>query len=282
MHDPVDRAFVRIAEGLVHMRRVDAPGDDRNPLLMLHASPGSSRGLEPLMRALHAGGGPCLIAPDTLCNGDSAAAAPEDPGIGYFADSVVRLLDTMGISRVDLYGSHTGARIACELAATCPDRIDRVIFDGIGEYDPEMMELLVDRYAPEMAPDDYGRQFIWAFNFVRDQALHFPHFLRDPEHRLMTRSVPSAMDLHVATIEVLKGLESYHKPYRAAFRYSASIRLPFVSRPVTFLSPQGELPSLRAKAEAYVRVVHDGQLIEVGSQIEEKANIILDVLSNRQ
>jgi len=44
----VDRAFVRLAEGLVHYRHA---GDGGVPLYMAHSGPGSSHGLAPLVAA---------------------------------------------------------------------------------------------------------------------------------------------------------------------------------------------------------------------------------------
>lgn len=272
--DPVDRAFIRVDDALVHLRRT-AGDPARHPLVMLHASPGSSRALAPLMRALHASGGaPTLIAPDTAGNGDSDAPAEDAPDIAWFAAALVRLLDRLELDSVDLYGTHTGARIACEAAAAYPDRIKRVIFDGIGDYPPEMRAMLVRDYAPEMRPDDYGTHFLWAFNFVRDQALHFPHFLRDPAHRLTTRPVPSAEDLHAATLDVLKGLASYHKPYRAAFSYEAGERMGDIPNPAVLLSVANELPNLRTATEALAARLPDGAVLTVGPTLAEKADAI--------
>jgi pimeloyl-ACP methyl ester carboxylesterase len=278
----IDRAFVRIEEGQVHLRRCGAPGTAR-PLVMLHASPGSSRGLEALMRAMAAlPGAPELIAPDTLGNGDSAPPLVPDPDIAWFAQSLIRVLDALGLDKVDLYGTHTGARTACEAAAAYPDRVGRVIFDGIGDYAPEMRDLLVERYAPEVTPDDYGTQFIWAFHFVRDQALHFPHFLRDPAHRLTTRAVPDADSLHASVVEVLKGLGSYHKPYRAAFRYEAASRLGDIAAPVLFIAAQNELPTLLAATRAMCALRRDGRVAQVGADLAEKAQAILGFLAEPQ
>jgi len=272
--DPIDRAFVRIDAGEMHLRRIEGtrPGP---PLVMLHASPGSSRSLMGLMRALRdAGDTRTLIAPDTPGNGDSFAPDEAEPDMGWFSDALLRLLDGLGVERADLYGAHTGARIACEAAAAHSDRFGRVIFDGISDYAPEMQDLLLRDYAPEMAPDDYGRQFVWAFNFVRDQALHFPYFLRAPEHRLMTRPVPCARELHAATVEVLKGLTSYHKPYRAAFRYAAGQRMKDIPIPALLLSPQNELPDLRASAQALAARLPRGQMAAIGPSLAEKAAAI--------
>jgi pimeloyl-ACP methyl ester carboxylesterase len=275
----IERGFVRIAEGLVHYRSVAGQANPSAlPLVLLHASPGSSRGLEALMAGIAAEDGRPLIAPDTLGNGDSAAPAADDPDIFYYAAATLRVLDALGIERFDLYGTHTGARTACEMAILAPERINRLIFDGIGEYDAAMQAVLLADYAPEMAPDDYGRQFIWAFNFVRDQALHFPHFLRDPGHRLMTRAVPDAAELHDRTIEVVKSLGSYHKAYRAAFRYATTARLPQVAAPSIFLSPADDLPSLRDKAAGYAALMQDARVMDIAAGPASRATAILDFI----
>lgn len=280
--DPIDRAFARIAEGLVHYR--STPGlASRRPLVLLHASPGSSRGLAPLMRALHAeNDAPLVIAPDTPGNGDSFAPPVDNPDIPWFVDALVRTLDALGIKKADLYGAHTGARTACEAAAARPDRFGTVIFDGIGDYSPEMRQLLLEKYAPPMQPDDYGQQLIWAFHFVRDQALHFPYFLRDPEHRLMTRPVPDADDLHERTLEVLKALRSYHKPYRAAFAYESKRRMPDIAIPALMLCAANELPNLRAAAGEMASLMPKGELMPVGPSFTEKAKAILTFLNQHQ
>ncbi|WP_051010046.1 alpha/beta fold hydrolase [Novosphingobium sp. PP1Y] len=273
----VDRAFARIDEGLVHYRHAGIA--DGPVLLMLHASPGSSRGLEPLMAAL-TGAKPDLrlIAPDTLGNGDSAPPAPDEPEISYFADRLLAFLDRLGIDRVAIYGTHTGARIAAECALQAPRRISHVVFDGIGDYDEEMRALLLDRYAPEVTPGEYGEHLIWAFNFIRDQALHYPWFLRDPEHRLMTRAVPGGQEMHERVVELLKSISSYHKSYRAAFAYRASERLPLLETQATFLDGQAELPVLKEKLRKLAASVRGAQVVEVETSPQGKAAAIAATL----
>lgn len=276
----IDRAFVRIDEGLVHYRHVCplAPSG-QPPLVLLHASPGSSRGLEELIAALAERlPGTWIIAPDTLGNGDSAPPAPDVPDIAYFAGSVLRLLDALGIERCTLYGTHTGARTACEAGIADPARFSQVIFDGIGDYSDEMRALLLAEYAPEIAPDEYGRHLIWAFNFVRDQALHYPYFLRDPEHRLMTRPVAGAEELHWRVVEVLKGITSYHKSYRAAFAYRASERLPLLDMPAIFLDNPSELPTLRAML-ARLAGSANGRIVESTSAVDARASAIASCMA---
>ena len=273
--DPIDRGFARIAEGLIHFRRVEGRADGP-PLLLLHASPGSSRGLEPLLHTLAAAAeAPTLIAPDTLGHGDSAPPAVSEPEIADYADATIRLLDALCIDRVMLFGAHTGARIACETGVRHPDRVTGVIIDGIGEYDGAAQAELLARYAPPMVPDDYGTQMMWAFHFVRDQALHFPYFKRDPEHRLMSRAVPDAEFLHGATLEVLKALKTYHHAYRAAFRYPTRERLALLTKPLFLLDAENELPSLREQMTVLVGAAQDTRIIGAGVSIEAKAMAVL-------
>jgi pimeloyl-ACP methyl ester carboxylesterase len=242
----MERRFARIAEGLVHLRIMPGTG---TPLLMIHASPASARGLEPLLTALKTAGVPApLLAPDTLGNGDSAAPSLEAPDIAYYADSLRRVLDVLEIARVDVYGAHTGARTACEFAVQFPDRVDRVVLDGIADYAPDLKAQILAHYAPAVRPAADGTHLLWAFNFVRDQVFHFPYFLRDPEHRQKHREMPSPDYLHAHTVDVLKGLTTYHKAYGAAFRYPIRERLPRVARPTLVLEADVEPSALRDAA----------------------------------
>ncbi len=274
----IDRQFVRISEGPVHMRRMSAGVGERTgrPLLLFHPSPNSSLGLVPTLQALHAAGiASDCIAVDTLGNGDSSPPAPDVPDIAYFADSMLRLMDAIGLECVDLYGAHTGARIACELAGTHPDRIGGVVFQGISDFDEAVRAQRLEAYAPEMEPDDYGRQFVWAFNFVRDQSLHSPYFLRDPDHRLMNRVVPDAASLHAATMDVLKSLRSYHKPYRAAFAYPTSARIGKVAARTLFIRSATHPPHIAAAADTLAATMPDARVVATdGSAAMEAAAIV--------
>lgn len=269
----IDRSFVRLREGQVHVREAAAAdgGERRRPLYLMHPSPASARGLEPLMAALRAAGAAQrLIAPDTLGNGDSAAPEGDAPEIAYFADSVRRVLDALQIDRVDVYGAHTGARTAAELAIIAPDRVGRIVFDGIVEYEAEFKRQVLANYAPEVRPDEFGRHLVWAWNFVRDQALHSPYFMRDPEHRLAIPMRPTEA-LHAHTVDVLKGLTTYHKPYLAAFRYQPTKRLPLVKAPAIFLAADTEPPRLRAAAAGMAALVPGARAVETREGVTGKA-----------
>jgi len=235
--------------------------------------------MQGLMTALsEAGFARTIIAPDTLGNGDSPPPAPEAPDIPYFADSKLRMLDTLGIDRIDIYGSHTGARIACELAAAYPDRVGKVVLDGITEYDDDTRRLVIENYAPRVEPDEYGRHLIWAFNFVRDQHFYFPYFQRDPAHRLAGHLSDPAK-LHRITLDVLKALDTYSKPYVAAFAYRAFTRMPAIKAPVLLLKPDTELPVLNAAIDTAVRLLANSRVATVVGDDTAKAAVMAEFLA---
>ncbi len=231
--------------------------------MLLHAAPGGSSGLQPLMQALHeADPDRHLLAPDMLGHGDSEPTPHPAPDIAYYARALLQVLDRLGHHQVDLYGTHTGARIACEAALLAPERVRSITFDGITDYDPETRKLLLERYAPLMQPDEYGRQFVWAFHFVRDMWLFFPHFARDASSCL-SRGVPDAQTLHEAAMDVLRGLTTYHKAYLAAFAYETRARLRLVTQPCLFISNAGELPKLQASIAGFAALMHHADIASV-------------------
>ena len=220
------RAFAETATGRVHYR-YHFPGAAEGTLLMLHASPTSSWSMRTLGGAL--GETLNVVCPDTPGNGDSDPLEVEQPRIEDFATAMLALLDTLGVERASVYGSHTGAHTAIELGIADPQRIDKVILDGIALFEGEERQDMLNNYAPEIHPDLEGRHLLWAFQFMRDQNIFFPWFKRDKEHLRGTGIVAPEL-LQAATLEVLKALTTYHKAYRAAFSHRVRERLPLLTR----------------------------------------------------
>ena len=252
----VDRAFVRIAEGQVHYRTC---GNDTEktaaPLYMIHASPASAMTLVPMMEVL--GETRRVIAPDTLGFGDSPGPTQDVPNAEDYAESVVRIMDALQLDTCDVYGSHTGAHIACELAIHYPDRVRKMVFDGIGMFSTFDKEDFLAHYAPAVNPDEFGQHLIWAWNFVRDQVLHFPYFRRTPDSRRTEASMPPPEAIQRVVLDVLKGLTTYHKGYRAAFRHPDRERLPLI--PHATLCAASEDDPLKAGVEEAAALVPNSE-----------------------
>ncbi len=229
----IRRGFADLGARQVHYRHAG----EGPPLLMLHASPGSSKQLESKIAALAAGRR--VIAPDTPGNGDSPPLPIPAPEIADYAAALLPFLDALGIDRCDVYGSHTGASIAVELAILAPDRVCGLVLDGIGLFSEAERQNYLANYARPFAPDMIGSQFLRAFMFCRDQYLFWPWFETKAANR-REGGLPGAESLHDWVLEVCKSLTTYHLSYQAAFRHRPEDRLPRVSQPVLLLAANND------------------------------------------
>ncbi len=232
----IDRAFLRLSEGLVHYRFVRPLAASKlTPLYFAHAGPGSSRAFEPLLPVF--GGERFTFAPDMLGNGDSAPPAAGTLDISYYVDCAVRVMDALKLQRVDFYGSHTGAQIGVQLAVSHPQRVRRLVLDGLPMFPDDFRRRLLQHYAPAVKPDDFGGHLAWAWNFVRDQSLYWPYFDRQAANRLANDVAPADL-LHPAVTDVLKALSTYHIAYRAAFAQDLRPLLPQLRCPTLVMASE--------------------------------------------
>lgn len=272
----VERAFVRIKEGLVHYRHAGAQTEDGPlPLYMMHAGPGSSKGLSDLVAIL--GQTRRCIAADTLGFGESVPPEPEAPDLVYYADSVVRVWDALGLEKVDVYGSHTGANVGMEIAIAHPDRVRKLVFDGVALFDPELAADMLENYAPKVKPQENGEHFIWAWNFMKDMGVYFPHYKRDAEHYLGKEPWPAAT-LHNGVMEVMKAIDHYYKGYNAVFRHKTHERLPLVTVPTFCMAHRAD--PLHVSVEEAAALVPNAEhlVLPVTAREEERSAAIIKFL----
>ncbi|NVE93504.1 alpha/beta fold hydrolase [Altererythrobacter lutimaris] len=265
---PIAKAYVRIAEGQLHLRHLEG-APEVTPLILSHASPSSSRSLEPLLEAL--GQGRALYAFDNPCNGQSCAPVADAPAMADFADMLARGSAALGQEKVALYGTHTGSHIMVEWALAEPDRVDALILDGVALMDEATAAEFLEKYAPHKVPDETGGQFHWAWNFIRDQMFFYPHYKKDNAHR-RPEGVFDACTLHDLTMDVLGNLETYHLPYEAVFRHDVRARLKLLDLPVLILShDDGALDEASKEVAA---LVAGSQIVRTDGSPEAKAAAI--------
>jgi pimeloyl-ACP methyl ester carboxylesterase len=236
------RRFADIEEGEVFYRTAwpEAP-TSANPLVMFHASPGSTRGLERLIVAL--GRTRKVVAFDTLGQGDSCGPARPDVDMTYYADAFCRALAGMGpeFAKVDLFGTHTGARIAIELAIAAPERVGKLIVDGMRRGPTDFWREYADNVGLAQYIDQNGLQFTKAWTRLRDQYLWFPPYARDAAHNRAV-GLPDAQEMHDHAMDVFKGIRAGHIPYRLAVLYPSEQRLPRVRVPTLSTCAPGDTP----------------------------------------
>ncbi len=242
------RAFVDVGDLQVHYRHGGEGG--ARPLVMIHASPGASRQIKPLASLLARGRR--VVTPDTAGNGDSDALADPVPAIPDLAAHARAAIGRIVDGPVDLYGSHTGASIAMEIALTAPQMVRRLVIDGMGLYAADEQSDVLRNYAREIAPDLEGTHLLKVWHFCRDQYLFWPYYNRTAEGRL-PNGLPDAEEFHDFVVEVLKAMRTYHRSYRAAFRHPKRDRLVKLRLPVLVLtSPSDMLDGFAAEVASLI------------------------------
>lgn len=172
------RGFVSHQGRFLHWRAVG----EGPVVVLLHESPRSSASLVPLMSDLSQDY--CCIAFDTPGYGASDPLADRFLPISEFSDTLLDAITSLGIDRFHLYGSHTGAAIATELALRAPHRVTSLLLDGMAIFSNEEQQSLLSRYLLPQAAEWDGSHLMRIWSRIRDQALFFPFYDRSHTSRL--------------------------------------------------------------------------------------------------
>ena len=242
----ISRRFVDTAQGQLHVRQSGSGG---RPLLLVHQSPGSAESLEPMISYLAKDR--LVLAPDTLGNGHSDKPPVDRAEIGYYARVLSAALDALGIDKVDVWGSHTGALIAMEFAVRYPDRVQTLGMDGITLFDPVFVEEALANYFPPLEPDMHGLHLLRAWLIRLDMYLFWPWY-NHTSRGANVRPLPDVGALKQWADDLLASGRSWRVAYRAAFEYPTRDRLPLLTRP-TLLSTSPVDP-LRFYSEEAARI----------------------------
>lgn len=219
------RRYVATSKGNVHVRMDGDPAATQ--VALLHSSPGSADSYDSLIKDLARDH--LVIAPDLLGNGYSDAPEIVDTDLKYYADSLVEVLDALDLNCL-VFGTHTGAGIAIELAINRPERIFGVVAEGMPSFTDEEREELLARYTPSFTPEKNGEHLVRAWHMLRDMQLFWPWYRSDADHIRSTN--PSSADLlQHQFVQLLKSGETYSRAYRASFKYPAKQRLPLLQVP---------------------------------------------------
>ena len=250
----IRRRYIDAATGQLHLREsAAAPG---TPLACLHATAYSSRSFIPLLTALD--GRRHVLAIDTPGYGESDA--PSQPlTIAGYASAIASALP----DRVDLFGYHTGAAIAVELAIAHPDRVGRLTMMGVPLFQALDFEAWRARLAARhhLGPD--LDQFAERWDFL---------VTNRPAGLSLRRGFENFVD-------ELKAWPDGWRSHAALFDLDFASRLPLIRVPVTILNPPGHLAEPSRAAAA---LMLDCAIIELphltGAAIEIHAATLADHL----
>jgi pimeloyl-ACP methyl ester carboxylesterase len=202
------------------------------PLLIIPHVPGSSFHYDELVMA--AGN---ALAVDLPGHGESDPLPdnPQEPASHAFC--LQKLLDTLGIDRVRIYGHNNGAATAVELAHRLGERAASVVLDA-PSFLREEDRFLPEEYAPSVTPVWDGTHWLRAWNHVRDSELWWPwldrtrHNVRKAEPRID----PARLTLLVR--EAMKQPYSYQETWRHSLSWPWRERIKGLEKKIRYIAAQ--------------------------------------------
>jgi pimeloyl-ACP methyl ester carboxylesterase len=231
MQPTIKRGFADTSVGQVHYRFAGPASAQRTPpLVMFHGSPSSSHSLARQIANLAESR--TVIAFDTMGQGDSCPPPSRDVTFVDYARYYAEALTSLGpeYAKVDLFGTHTGGRIAAEFALGFPQRTRKLILDGMRRGPSDFWNEYAASLDFSQYIDEDGTQFYKAWSRLKDSFYFFPAYRRDPAH-FRGNPLPNAQELHAYALEVFKGISWSHVPYQLAVLYPSEERLPKITCP---------------------------------------------------
>jgi pimeloyl-ACP methyl ester carboxylesterase len=150
---------------------------------------------------------------------------PDAPvGIAGYAAAIPAVLDTLGWETAHVLGHHTGASIAASFAARNPERVRKLVLNGLALLsDEERAHFAQFRFAP-LEPQADGSHLLAAWNQRLAASPGWTHL--PAMHRYVT--------------ELLANPEHYFWGFEAAFSHDLATDLKAITSPTLVLSNTGE------------------------------------------
>lgn len=235
--DAIRKEYIDTSFGQIHVRMTARRFGAIVPIVLLHQTASSSAMFEGLMAEMAK---ECwLIAPDTP--GFGASAWPtEPPTIPLYAQTIHEALMMLGVRECWLFGHHTGAAIAVEIAARFPHLILKLVLSGPPYLDEAQKErLLLDLRTHKIQPD--GSHLVGIWENIR--AL-------EPEADLQLSQRETLLTLQAGANDAWASL--------AAIEYDFAGALEHITCPTLVMA--GEHDSLRACVEPTVSALPNAEV----------------------
>ena len=212
----IRRGYVDSSVGQVHYRYAG----EGEPLLLLHQSATSSIVYEPIIQ--HLASNYSTVAMDTP--GFGMTDYPQDRfTVPQYAEIVLEFLDALNISSTSIFGHHTGASIACEVAAIAPSRVNRLVLHG-----------------PPCVTLEEGREHLG--RVTRLVLTEDGSYVQELWDYLLRETPPDKTldveNLHNELVWRLKAGPRYIETYDAVFSYDMTSRLPRIEAPTLVLAAE--------------------------------------------
>lgn len=255
----IRRAYVDIDGRQLHYRYSGERG--KPALLLLHQTPSSSSMYEALMCQLPADF--FVIAPDTPGFGNSDPL-PGDITIAALAQAMTGFLCALDIEACGVFGHHTGAAIAVQLASGNPGKVSALVLSGPTLLTEEQKKVLPESASP-FPLDVEGGHLIGMWQRLRGK--------------------DNGADLALSQRELLSAFacgDAYQGSYRAVCAQDYARQLESIACPVLVFA--GDADPLRNAVAPTVQKLARAEVLEVppgvGSYIcEQQAEFLAEKLA---
>lgn len=236
------RRYVATSSGAVHVRLDGDPG--AMPVLVLHPSPGSADTYRDVIADLSADF--LVIGMDLIGNGYSDKSGLTDPEIADYAAVAGEALSALDLGPAIVFGSHTGAAVALELAARRPGLTVGLVVEGLGHFSGAEQADVLNRYTPAYEPVHSGAHLVAQWHMLRDMHLFWPWFASTTDN--LRNTAPNLDGLHNLFVQLVKTGGTYPLAYRAAFRHEPESAVASLTVPGLFTAHNADM--LRDSTEA--------------------------------
>ncbi len=258
----VQRGFANTPEGQIHY----AMAGQGKPVLLLHQTPRSWDEYRDVLSII--GGKYWAIAMDTIGFGDSYKPEKEC-SVEEYARGVISFLDAMSIDRASIVGHHTGGVIGVEVAASYPERVDKLVLSSTPYVDAE------DREGRKTRPPIDEVEF-------KEDGSHLTELWRKrmpfyPKNRpdLLTRFV----------IDALKVGDRMEEGHRAVSKYKMEGKVPLIKAPTLVLAGAEDpfsFPRMKPLSDnikgSKTAIIKGGMVPMVDQMPEEFAKAVIEFL----
>ncbi|PZC46090.1 MAG: Pimeloyl-ACP methyl ester carboxylesterase [Chloroflexi bacterium] len=263
------RAYVDTPYGQMHYRHAG----EGSPLLLLHQTATSSEFFEPLIPYLAKSYR--VLAPDTPGFGMSDRP-PHQFSVADYARCFVDFMDATSVPKASIFGHHTGATFACELAGAYPEKVDKLVFHGTPYWEDLAQGPLARAHRMEFGEDGHHLMVVWEGLRASLERSGSMRSLTDDPWKLLHKE---------ATWKFMAG-DRWHEAYEAMAQYDIMARLSLIQAPTLVASCEhdgllGTVEPVAARLKrARTHVGPGGSLLLTYEDPEALARLILDFLAD--
>jgi pimeloyl-ACP methyl ester carboxylesterase len=195
--------------------------------------------------------------------------------VADLADALAAAMRLMGFPKVPVFGTHTGAAIAIELAVRHPDLVTGLVLDGVPLFTREEFQAHErDGYFYRLEPQLLGGHFANGWTRARDWLAFDPWCSRNPENARLSGPEASPEALHFGMMMYFRYGRHYEKPYKAAFKFGeiAAARIALVECPCVFAASTTD--GLSTHFSRFPPLKAGQRLVLVGADPEELFTLI--------